>query len=173
MVGAHKGLWHEIALTPRKGQCRGRCIEPQELCQYPHSRRITSGVNWWSQRSSIGDSTMSFCFHNGNSIHFVGKDPRSPEVRQRYWGDKGKDEPRKGRRISWGWTWNLMVWAAYLRAKWPRDQEIDSSGGSWFTLFNTPGQHQDVFGLEGKFLVDRYEEGYCWVCRSMWRMSEG
>ena len=32
MVGAHKGLWHEIALSSRRGQCRSRCIEPQELC---------------------------------------------------------------------------------------------------------------------------------------------
>ncbi len=28
-------------------------------------------------------------------------------------------------------------------------------------------KHQDVFGFEGAFLVDWYEEGYCRVCSSL------
>ena len=35
------------------------------------------------------------------------------------------------------------------------------------TILDTPRKHQDVFGFEGTFLVDRYEEGYCRVCRRM------
>ena len=35
MVGAHKGLQYEVALSSRQGQCRSRRFEPKELCQYP------------------------------------------------------------------------------------------------------------------------------------------
>ena len=36
-----------------------------------------------------------------------------------------------------------------------------------FAILDSPRKHQDVFGFEGAFLVDRYEEGYCRVRSSM------
>ena len=55
---------------------------------------------------------------------------------------------------------------------------IMQRSGSWYYMKlmlrhtrYTP-KYQDVFGLEGAFLVDRYEEGYYRVCSNMWCMLE-
>ena len=60
MVGAHKGLRHEAALSSGKGQCRSRHFEPKELCQYLSNRRIAKGVSRGSQGASFGDSPKGF-----------------------------------------------------------------------------------------------------------------